>query len=128
MLTQARISVGEYIDKITILEIKLDRIKDAGKLENVGREYSVLTQAYPERLDGDPEIQRLRAELKAVNEALWRIEDDLRAHERQKAFDARFIELARSVYFTNDRRAELKKRIDLALGSELTEEKSYGAY
>jgi hypothetical protein len=128
MLLQAQISVGEFIDKITILEIKLARIKDAGKLENVRREYSALTRAYTERLTDDAEIAPLRSELKAVNEALWRIEDDLRARERAKGFDADFIQLARSVYFTNDRRAELKKRIDLTLGSELTEEKSYDAY
>jgi hypothetical protein len=124
----ARISVGELIDKLTILEIKLAQILDDAKRGNILREYKALDSAVPEAVAGSDEISQLRDALKAVNQQLWRIEDDIRDKERAKAFDADFIALARAVYVTNDRRAELKRRINLASGSELFEEKSYQSY
>lgn len=124
----ARISVGELIDKLTILEIKLAQIVDDVKRRNILREYEALSSAVPEAVAGSGEILQLRDALKTVNQQLWRIEDDIRDKERAKAFDADFIALARAVYVTNDRRAELKRRINLASGSELVEEKSYQAY
>ncbi len=122
------ISVGEWIDKLTILEIKLAEIADPAKLANVRREYEVLTAAAPAGLAANADIAAARAELKAVNAELWRIEDEIRAHERARGFDAEFIALARAVYVTNDRRAELKREINRLSGSLLIEEKSYAAY
>ncbi|MGO9741385.1 MAG: DUF6165 family protein [Roseiarcus sp.] len=122
------ISVGEWIDKLTILEIKLAEIADPAKLGNVRREYEVLIAAAPAGLAANADIAAARAELKAVNAKLWRIEDEIRAHERAQAFDAEFIALARAVYVTNDRRAELKREINRLCGSLLIEEKSYTGY
>jgi len=121
------VSPGELIDKITILEIKLARLSDAGALGNVRREYDSLERERA-RLPGSPELGRLTAELKAVNEALWTIEDDIRDCERAKDFGAKFVELARSVYRSNDRRAALKREINVLLGSSIIEEKSYAEY
>lgn len=124
----APVSVGEFLDKVTILEIKSGRISDPQKLANIRRELDSLraTWAASTYADSDPEPAYSR--LKAVNERLWEIEDDIRDRERSHNFDARFIELARAVYVTNDRRAELKKVLNLKLGSELVEEKSYVDY
>ncbi len=122
------ISVGELIDKITILEIKLDNIEDEAKRANVAREYAALTGAMPAEVGASQAVAGLRRELKAVNAELWRIEDDIRAHERAKTFGAEFIELARSVYITNDKRALLKNRLNILTKSNLVEEKSYSAY
>jgi hypothetical protein len=124
----AEISPGELIDKITILEIKLDRIRDEDKRVNVQREYMVLTARLAQAVPLNPELARLREALKAVNLALWEIEDDIRDQERAADFGDRFIALARAVYRTNDRRADLKREINLATRSELIEEKSYAVY
>jgi predicted nucleic acid-binding Zn-ribbon protein len=122
------IAPGELIDKITILEIKLDRIKDADKLANVRIEHDTLVQSRDAVIEAAPELDRLSAELKAANEALWEIEDDIRDCERDKEFGDAFVQLARSVYISNDKRAALKREINELLGSNLIEEKSYAAY
>jgi len=121
------VSWGELIDKITILEIKSERIADVGKLANVRRELDLLRARLGER-GAVAEVDRLTRALRDVNAALWDIEDDIRVLENAGDFGNRFVELARSVYITNDRRAELKRELNLALGSELIEEKSYQAY
>jgi len=122
------ISPGELIDKITILEIKLERISDPGKKQNVGVEYRLLSETRDEHIEDSRGITELTARLKSVNEALWVIEDDIRECERAKDFGERFVELARSVYITNDERARLKREINDLLGSRIVEEKSYAAY
>lgn len=119
---------GELIDKITILRIKTARIADPAKLANVQAELESLTAARAAALPEDPELDRLEAALMAVNEELWVIEDDIRDCERDGDFGSKFIELARSVYKTNDRRAALKRAINELLGSRLVEEKSYRPY
>ena len=122
------VSIGELVDKITILEIKSERLTGAEALDNVRRELALLS-AEAETLDlAGAEARRIRGELKAVNEALWEIEDRIREKESQGAFDRDFIELARSVYITNDKRAALKRELNLLLGSALVEEKSYQGY
>jgi len=128
MNVNAQISVGEWIDKLTILEIKLAEILERDKLDNVRREYETLLAAAPPDLLSGEEIASLRARLKAVNAELWRIEDEIRVKERARAFDEEFIALARAVYVTNDRRAALKREINRVSRSGLVEEKSYAAY
>jgi hypothetical protein len=128
MNVNAQISVGEWIDKLTILEIKLAEIVERDRLANVRREYETLLAAAPPDLHGGLEIARLRERLKAVNAELWRIEDEIRLKERARAFDEEFIALARAVYVTNDRRAALKREINRVSRSGLIEEKSYAAY
>jgi hypothetical protein len=122
------ISVGELIDKITILEIKAARIRDIAKLENVHKELELLTNTWLTSGRASAQISRQHEALKAVNEALWDIEDEIRVKEAKGQFDDRFIELARAVYVNNDRRAVLKREINLALDSEIIEEKSYPDY
>jgi hypothetical protein len=119
------IGPGELIDKITILHIKSERMRDEDKLRNVRYELVVLETACREHLPDLPALRTLEAELKAVNETLWVIEDDIRDCEARKDFGPAFIELARSVYKQNDRRAALKKEINLLTGSNIVEEKSY---
>jgi len=116
------------IDKITILQIKNERIKDPGKLHNVRLELAALQSTRDQAMPASAELTRLATELKSVNEALWEIEDEIRVCEANKDFAARFIELARSVYRTNDRRATLKRQINELLGSRLIEEKDYKPY
>jgi len=122
------VSFGELLDKIAILQIKSERIEDPAKLDNVRRELSALEQAWMAHPAAGGDIGRLRAELKVVNERLWRIEDDIRLKEQAQAFDPEFIDLARSVYRENDERARIKREINLALGSAYVEEKSYQDY
>ena len=121
----APISLGELVDKITILEIKIERLTDVAKLANVSRELELLRTVFPIEMICIDELMR---ELKAVNERLWTIEDEIRDCERNGDFGPRFVELARSVYKTNDRRADIKRRINLVTGSSLIEEKSYSGY
>ncbi|MDM7988609.1 MAG: DUF6165 family protein [Smithella sp.] len=119
------VSDGEIVDKLAIIEIKLENIKDEVKLANIRKEYDVVNEAVKKIIDkNDP----LYIELLSINKELWKIEDDIRDCERNKDFGPRFVELARAVYFTNDRRAEVKKRINVRSGSNLIEEKSYQAY
>jgi transcriptional regulator of nitric oxide reductase len=127
-IIQVPVSPGEVLDKITILEIKSERISDEEKLVNVRRELELLSASWLQHVDQDETVRRIHARLKGINEALWDIEDDIRDKERAKEFDERFIELARSVYVTNDQRANAKKELNLYLGSEIVEEKSYQDY
>jgi hypothetical protein len=122
------ISPGELLDKITILQIKAERIADPIKVANVKTELDMLSKVWSEAVAVDAEITAITAELKAVNEALWEIEDDIRDEERNKRFNERFIELARAVYVTNDERANAKKKVNLHLNSTIVEEKSYQDY
>ncbi len=121
------ISPGELLDKITILRIKAERMQDPTKLANVRLELTLLERTWRDAC-GTADVSAEERALQAVNERLWDIEDRIRAKEATRAFDADFIELARSVYIENDERAAVKKRINLALGSRLLEEKSYQAY
>ena len=122
------ISPGELIDKITILEIKSQRMTDAAKLHNVRTELSLLTDTWRASPFAATDIAAEWAALREVNGKLWDIEDRIRDKERAGAFDAGFIELARAVYVTNDERAAIKKTINTRLGSTLVEEKSYAEY
>ena len=122
------ISPGELLDKLTILQIKVERMTDPVKVANVKTELGMLSKVWSEAVEVDAEIAKLTAELKAVNETLWKIEDDIRDEERNKRFDERFIELARAVYVTNDERANAKKKVNLYLKSTIVEEKSYQDY
>jgi uncharacterized protein DUF6165 len=122
------VSFGEVLDKITILEIKSERIADAEKVKNVRLELDELSATWDEAVEGQAAIADLRRQLKAVNEELWEIEDDIRDQEAAQDFGPRFIELARAVYVTNDKRAAIKKEVNLALGSRFVEEKSYQDY
>jgi hypothetical protein len=122
------ISPGELLDKITILQIKAERIGDPGKVANVRSELGLLQKVWDESVSEDDRIRALSAELKSINEALWEIEDDIRDEERNKRFGERFIELARAVYVVNDDRANAKKKVNLYLDSSIIEEKSYRDY
>lgn len=122
------VSPGEMLDKITILRIKSKRMSDAQKLANVRLELRTLEETWSgsayAKIDVASEVDALHA----VNERLWVIEDDIRDKERAQAFDAEFVRLARAVYFENDERAAIKRRINLKLGSAIVEEKSYADY
>lgn len=119
------VSIGEIVDKLSILKIKRDNITDIDKLENVIKEYDYLNDIVFNELKVSEEDF---FNLVSINEKLWVIEDDIRDKERDSLFDKEFIELARSVYFTNDKRAEIKKDINLKYGSLFVEEKSYKKY
>jgi hypothetical protein len=121
------ISPGELLDKITILRIKSARMTDAAKVANVRVELAELEKTWKSAV-GAANVEDDERALQAVNERLWVVEDDIRDKERAQAFDARFIELARSVYIENDERAAIKKRINVKLGSRIVEEKSYRPY
>ena len=125
---QIPISPGELLDKITILQIKAERIEDPAKVANVRTELEMLSKIWDETVEADDEIEALTRELKSINESLWEIEDDIRNEERNKRFGERFIELARAVYVTNDERANAKKKVNLHLNSTIVEEKSYQDY
>jgi hypothetical protein len=127
-LIQTPVSHGELIDKITILEIKSRRMTDETKLANVRKELELLNATWANDAASRIDIREERASLLAVNELLWDIEDKIRLKERAQEFDRDFIELARSVYFRNDERAAFKRAINLKLGSQLVEEKSYQDY
>jgi hypothetical protein len=122
------VSYGELIDKITILEIKSERIRNAAKVQNVRIELDLLNTTWQAAAAAQTDIAAERAALRRVNESLWDIEDRIRLKEKAKAFDAEFVELARSVYIRNDERAEIKRAINEKLGSTLVEEKSYEDY
>lgn len=130
------VSYGELLDKIAILQIKSERMTDPAKLGNVRNELSALEKTWmvhpaaggTAASGSQAGLAELRAQLKAVNERLWVIEDDIRIKEKAQVFDDAFVQLARSVYFENDTRARIKKDINLALGSAYVEEKSYQDY
>ena len=122
------ISPGEMLDKITILRIKSARMQDPKKLANVRLELDALEQTWSASAYAKADIETEMTALLKVNERLWVIEDDIRDKERAQAFDAEFIRLARAVYFENDERAAIKRRINDRLGSSIVEEKSYAKY
>ena len=122
------LSVGELIDKITILQLKMKFIKNKEQLNNIRNELGTLKPLLKENNLETPKINELFAELYKINLKLWKIEDNIREKERQLDFSDEFISLARSVYFTNDKRADIKKKINLISGSKLIEEKSYTKY
>lgn len=124
---KVEISDGELLDKISILQIKSERIADESKLKNIRTEYEELTRIGSKLLE-DSEVSALYNKVKEVNEALWDLEDDIRMKEKAKLFDEEFIRLAREIYRTNDKRAEVKKEINLLTGSLFVEEKSYEQY
>ena len=122
------ISWGELFDKKTILQIKLKNLKTKSALKNVKIEYTYLSKIFDESFSKNKNAQKLMSDLKKVNQKLWDIEDLIRDKERKKTFDKDFVELARSVYFTNDDRSYIKRKINDTFGSELIEEKSYAHY
>ena len=122
------ISPGELVDKITILEIKKEFIDDINKLKNIKHEYDLLMQIYSNDVSKTDGVDKLKSKLKNINLSLWKIEDDIRDCERDKIFNERFVQLARDVYFTNDKRSKVKLEINLLLNSSLVEEKSYKDY
>ncbi|MCH8057649.1 MAG: hypothetical protein IIB78_07265 [Proteobacteria bacterium] len=122
------VSPGEVLDKITILEIKCERMSDPEKVANVKVELALLQETWADSVSEDSVINDWHVQLKEINQVLWKIEDDIRDKERAREFDERFIELARNVYFTNDRRAKIKQDLNLHLGSAIVEEKSYQDY
>ena len=124
MKKYSQISVGELLDKISILEIKSERIKDETKLSHVSRELAILS-ADASALESYAEWV---SKIKKVNEKLWEIEDDIRAKEKSKEFDEEFVRLARAVYVTNDERFDVKDEINTFYGSDIKEQKSYEDY
>jgi hypothetical protein len=128
IVPKVQISWGELIDKITILEIKVRRLNSKEATDNVCRELASLNIIAKEILSRQPELISLKQQLKSVNEVLWDIENKIRAKEAAKSFDHEFVELARSVYMNNDKRADLKRQINLLLDSRLVEEKQYPPY
>ena len=126
---KVEISNGELLDKVTILELKLNRIKDKDKLVNIQKEFDTLNSLAQELFEKhDSYLQNLYVELSSINGRLWDIEDWIRECEKENRFDKEFIELARSVYITNDKRSEVKKTINILTNSGLVEEKSYNSY
>lgn len=122
------ISPGELLDKITILRIKAARMTDPVKVANVKHELALLEKTWKDSGAAAVDLGSAEADLTRVNEKLWVIEDEIRDEERAKRFTEKFIELARAVYFTNDDRAAIKKRVNILLGSTIVEEKSYKEY
>ena len=125
---EVEVSPGELIDKITILEIKMECITAIEKRDNIRHELKILRLRRKESIPDSLPLERLMIDLKAVNRRLWAIEDEIRDHERNQKFDDRFVSLARSVYKNNDRRSTLKAQINGLLGATMVEEKSYKDY
>lgn len=128
MSVQVEISIGELLDKISILQIKSERITDQSKLENIKIELESLLDKWENSSFSKIEIAEERVQLREVNEKLWELEDDIRIKEARYSFDEDFVRLARLVYVTNDQRAAIKRKINEKLGSTLIEEKSYSNY
>lgn len=128
MLLNLPTAPGEFLDRLTILEIKSERIEDPDKLANVRRELDLMRETWSASPLSVRDVESLVTELKSINASLWDIEDQIREHEARQDFGAGFIELARSVYRTNDRRAAVKRELNVRLGSEILEEKSYKEY
>ena len=122
------ISWGELFDKITILQIKIENLKEKNALKNVKKEYDQLNKIYNSKFLEDEKAKVLINSLSKINKKLWDIEDKIRHKERIKKFDEQFIELARNVYFTNDKRSKIKRDINETFGSLIIEEKSYSKY
>ena len=128
MTPRAPISWGELVDKITILEIKVERLRSAEAVANARRELTLLLDVLTGMADAPAGLAALRSELGVMNRRLWDIEDEIRAKEALQSFDARFIELARAVYRTNDERSRIKREINALLRSDIVEEKQYTPY
>ncbi len=125
---QSEISAGELLDKISILEIKIDKITDIKNLNEVKKEYAILRKTRDSSIELTDKIKKLYNEIKKINLILWEIEDKIRICEKENNFGKNFIELARSVYFNNDKRAKIKSDINKTLGSNITEIKQYADY
>ena len=124
----AEISAGEFFDKLSILEIKLNKIKDLVLLNEVKKEYEILNEAKNNNINFSKEIEILYKDLKETNEKLWKIEDEIRLCEKNSDFKDKFIQLSRDVYFTNDKRSKTKSEINKILGSNIKEVKQYTQY
>jgi len=124
----SEISAGELLDKISILEIKLEKIKDKNNLDEINKEYKILRNAQNSNIEITDKIEKLFQEIKEVNTKLWNIEDKLRICEKNKDFGENFTELARKVYFNNDKRSKIKLEINKILGSNIREIKQYVNY
>ena len=122
------ISAAELLDKISILEIKLDKIKNKNSQEEINKEYKLLKEAQNSKIEANEKIQQLFEKVKEVNLKLWNIEDKIRICEKNKDFGKKFIELARAVYSTNDARSKIKSEINDLLGSNIKEVKQYVDY
>jgi hypothetical protein len=124
----AEISAGEFFDKLSILEIKLNKIKDLVLLNEVKKEYEILNESKNKNINFSKEIEILYKDLKEINEKLWKIEDEIRLCEKNSDFKDKFIQLSRDVYFTNDKRSKTKSEINKILGSNIIEIKQYTQY
>jgi len=124
----AEISAGEFFDKLSILEIKLNKIKDLVLLNEVKKEYEILNETKNNNINFSKEIEILYKDLKETNEKLWKIEDEIRLCEKNSDFKDKFIQLSRDVYFTNDKRSKTKSEINKILGSNIKEVKQYSQY
>jgi len=124
----AEISAGEFFDKLSILEIKLNKIKDLVLLNEVKKEYEILNETKNNNINFSKEIEILYKDLKETNEKLWKIEDKIRLCEKNSDFKDKFIQLSRDVYFTNDKRSKTKSEINKILGSNIKEVKQYSQY
>ena len=124
----SEISAGELLDKISILEIKLEKIKDKASLEEINKEYKILKEVQNSSLEVTEKLKTLFKKIKEVNQNLWNIEDKLRFCEKNKDFGKNFIELARGVYFNNDKRSKIKSEINKILMSNIKEVKEYVQY
>ena len=124
----AEISAGEFFDKLSILEIKLNKIKDLVLLNEVKKEYEILNETKNNNINFSKEIEILYKDLKETNEKLWKIEDEIRLCEKNSDFKDKFIQLSRDVYFTNDKRSKIKSEINKILGSNIKEVKQYTQY
>ena len=124
----SEISAGELLDKISILEIKLQKIQDKNNLDQIKKEYNILIKIQNSSIEFTDKIKNLFKEIKEVNINLWEIEDKIRICEKNKDFESDFIELARGVYFTNDKRSRIKSEINKILGSNIKEIKQYVDY
>ncbi len=128
MIVKIPVSVGELVDKITILEIKNKKIKDIKKLTNIKLELKLLNEFFRKKKLNTKLIKKLKNYLYNVNLKLWNVEDKLRDHEYKNKFNQNFVKLARKVYFLNDKRSKIKKDINESVGSKIIEEKSYKEY
>ncbi len=127
MQIEIPISIGELIDKITILEIKYENISDKEKNKLINVELKLLNSIY-KKIGPNKELEKLKLELKKINSTLWEIEDEIRILENKKVFDKEFVSLARSVYITNDKRFDIKNKINKIFSSDIMEVKSYEKY
>ena len=124
----SEISAGELLDKLSILEIKLDKIKNQNRQQEISKEYKILQKTKEMNIESTQEINQLIEEIKIINLKLWEIEDKIRVCEKNKDFGKEFIELARAVYLTNDKRAKIKSKINEIVGSNIKEIKEYADY